>query len=931
MKVVIIARTTDTTAALTFDGTPLTLHLPEPDPACRPGDVIELTRKTEAGRATLHVQEWRPLAPLGDLVAFIERHAAPHAGSPEALFASADSQPAARFWRPDRPLRREESADGVQYRYDERTTFLYRSVQPPPPQIAAGTLVRIVPDTQRRAAALTGWYQAAAAVDEWDFPEQSPLDGLAFPDGPETGEPANEEGESLPVLPPFPPDITPRRLLKQVFGYDDFRPLQDQVIATALAGRDTLTIMPTGSGKSLCFQLPALLWPGLTVVVSPLISLMQDQVVQLRQAGVPAVTLNSALPFPVYHQVVSDIRAGRAKLLYVAPETLLRSDILQLLGEITVSCLTIDEAHCISEWGHDFRPEYRQLIQARQRMPQAVCMAVTATATEQVRDDIKRALNIPDAGTFIASFNRDNLHLAVEPKQDGVAQVMRFLERHRGEAGIIYCTTRRQTDQLAEQLALHGWPVLPYHAGLDDGTRARNQRRFIHEEGVVMVATIAFGMGINKSNVRFVLHYDLPKNLEGYYQQIGRSGRDGLPADCLLLFSYKDVQTINFFIQQEDAARQAGSRQRLDAMVSFVESAVCRRKPLLAWFGEVYEAESCELCDNCLAEAQESADLTTPAQKFLSCVKRTGELFGMSHIVDVLRGSRSKKVLDRGHDRLSTYNIGGEFSKQGWQHLARQFLQQQLLAQDLNHGSLKLTVAGWEVLKGQRKVAGILPQQEQAQGQALAQRQADYDAALFARLRDRRTALATAAGVPPYVIFSDRSLVEMATFFPQSAATFANLYGVGQSKLEKYAAEFLPIIRDYCAENGIEERNRPISPTTTPSQRIAAAANGKGRMEEVVERFNSGQSVPELAAIYTVKIGTITGHLYNGHKAGIPLRQAPELLEAVTCSPELCQRALATFEELGPDFLRPVLDALEGQVSYDDLHILRLWFLIRPG
>ncbi len=706
-------------------------------------------------------------------------------------------------------------------------------------------------------------------------------------------------------------------LLRDVFGYDGFRPLQAEVIQNVLERQDSLAIMPTGSGKSLCYQIPALLFPGLTVVVSPLISLMEDQVMQLREAGVTAVYLNSSLSYPEYHWTTDQIRQGAVKLLYVAPETLLRSETLALLEQASVACLTIDEAHCISAWGHDFRPEYRQLVEVRRRLPTAVCIAVTATATDRVRQDIKQTLAIPAAGEFIASFDRENLFLEVSAKTDGLRQASEFLAAHRGEAGIIYCATRKQVDQLTGQLAASGWPVLPYHAGLDDAARRANQKRFILEEGMVMVATIAFGMGINKSNVRFILHYDLPQNLESYYQQIGRAGRDGLRADCLLLFSYADVQTINFFIQQQDSSQQAGARARLEAMLGFVETMVCRRRPLLAYFGETYHQGECDHCDNCQTDQGELADLTIPAQKFLSCVKRTGEFFGMSHVIDVLRGSQSQKVLDRGHDRLSTYNIGSEYSKKEWQFLARQFIQQGLLTQDMEHGSLKLTPQAYAVFKGET-VQGLLPAQSPTARPITAQ---DYDLDLFALLRDRRTALATAANVPPYVIFSDRSLVEMAMYFPQSASAFGGMYGVGGAKLEKYADEFLPIIRAYCAEKGIGEKGKTaVASSPTPAR---PAANGRNRSDEVVDLFNAGHSVPELAAQFGVKERTILGHLWTGAQGKRPLR-TDYLLELSQLSPAEQQRALDAFADLGTDFLRPVFEALGETVSYDELHLLRL-------
>ena len=960
MKVVIVAKTRmghgACVGALTFDGRSLRLYPPDKESIERfnqeyeVGSVWELIRYQQPAELipphveTIIVHEKRPLPAINDLPAFIEQQMPPQAGDFSVLFAGLtgatstgalfiaerNGMPAysTMFWRPHQPLTRDNEGKRIRYRYptaDGGRTLTFVGYQEPLSELPAGTLLRVSmsqwwrPDDRPEAEPrcylqLSGWILPDDSPDDWG------LDTAEFWSEPERpSEPA-----SLPTL-TVAANTSPRQLLKQIFGYDGFRPLQEDIIDNLLARQDSLAIMPTGSGKSLCFQLPALLWPGLTVVVSPLISLMQDQVQQLRELGIAAVTLNSSLPYAAYNEAISHIRAGRVRLLYVAPETLLRPETLLLLEQTAVNCLTIDEAHCISEWGHDFRPEYRQLVTARQRLPDAVCLAVTATATERVRQDIIQSLNIDGNGQFLASFDRENLFLAVEPKSDGLQQTMQFLDAHRGAAGIIYCATRRQVDALSEQLAAHGWPVLPYHAGLDAATRYRNQHRFIYEEGLVMVATVAFGMGINKSNVRFILHYDLPKNLESYYQQIGRAGRDGLRADCLLLFSYSDVQTINYFIQQQAPSQQVGARTRLDAMVSFVETGQCRRRPLLSYFGETYGAESCDFCDNCLAEEQEQADLTILAQKFLSCIKRTGEIFGMTHIIDVLRGSRANRVLEKGHDRLSTYNIGGEFSKKEWQYLARQFIQQGLMVQDSEYGSLKLTPAAYAVFKGE-PVYGLLPERQPAPTTAALQ--ADYDGELFTLLRTKRTELAQAAAVPPYVIFSDRALVEMATYFPQTEASFGNIYGVGQAKVEKYAAQFLPIIRDYCADRGIEERARAVA-ASTPARRIAAGAGGRSRMEEVVELFNQGQSVAELTAVYNVKQSTIVSHLYKGYQAGLPLRTSDELLKLLTCSPDLRQQALNAFAEHGPDFLRPIFDALEEKVNFDDLHLLRLHFVSR--
>ena len=402
------------------------------------------------------------------------------------------------------------------------------------------------------------------------------------------------------------PDLTAARdLLRSVFGYDDFRPYQAEIIANILARRDTLAVMPTGSGKSLCYQLPALLFDGLTVVVSPLIALMQDQVTQLQELGVPAAFLNSTLDYDSYLRTANRVRAGEIKLLYTSPETLVRPETRVLLDRSRVACLAIDEAHCISQWGHDFRPEYRQLLPVRQRYPAAVCVAFTATATQRVQADIKTTLGFRDENTFIASYNRENLFLEVRPRSNGPAQTLAFLEAHRDQSGIIYCSTRRGVDELAARLQAQGWPVLPYHAGMDDATRRHNQELFSRDKVPIMVATIAFGMGINKSNVRFVLHYNLPESLEHYYQEIGRAGRDGLRADCLLLYSRSDLITRSALIDGGAAAERPGRQARLQAMARYAEARECRRTPLLSYFGETSHPDACGFCDNCLAAKTE--------------------------------------------------------------------------------------------------------------------------------------------------------------------------------------------------------------------------------------------------------------------------------------------------------------------------------------
>jgi ATP-dependent DNA helicase RecQ len=713
-----------------------------------------------------------------------------------------------------------------------------------------------------------------------------------------------------------------RQILKAVFGYHDFISLQREVVENVLGGRDTLAVMPTGGGKSLCYQLPALIFDGLTIVVSPLISLMKDQMEQLRELAVPAVLLNSSLSSEAYRSNVARLRCGGARLLYVAPETLLKPNIGAILETLPVSCLAIDEAHCISEWGPDFRPEYRQLAEVRARFPESVCIALTATATPRVRKDIKNCLGFGEASEFVASFNRENLLMRVEPKEDAPRQVMGFLRRFPRESGIIYCLTRKRVDALCAALRSKGFSARPYHAGLTDEERSLNQERFVKDEVLIMVATIAFGMGIDKSNIRFVLHYDLPKSIESYYQEIGRAGRDGLPAECLLLYSYADVHKIKPFIDHKEADEKRAAQQQLDAMIAFAEAEVCRRLPLLAYFGEAFSGQPCGMCDNCLAGEREKTDVTILAQKFLSCVKRTGERFGALHIIDVLLGSKAGKVLQHGHDRVSTYGIGRELAREQWQRLARQLLQQGLLTKDAEFGGLSLVPAAWEVLRGTAKVfstmeASRVPVEppDQVPEDTLPQR----DPQLFEILRQKRRELAEVANVPPFVIFSDRTLTEMATYLPQTAENLLQIHGIGSAKLEKYGTILMNAVADHCRNHPeLMPPPRPVKPPRPDS----LPDPGK-RHHTVGEAFNSGQTVEQLAEAYRVKQDTILEHLYRYFHEGNPLR-SDGIRHLLQIPDEQQQRAKQAFAELGLEFLRPVFEALNGEVSYEDLKIIRL-------
>jgi ATP-dependent DNA helicase RecQ len=714
--------------------------------------------------------------------------------------------------------------------------------------------------------------------------------------------------------------LSPSSILKNTFGYDTFRPFQCEVIENVMARRDTLAVMPTGGGKSLCYQIPALLFDGLTVVVSPLISLMKDQVEQLRAFGIPALFLNSSLAPQEYRENMESVKRGEVKLLYIAPETLLTTRILALLAEVKVDLLTIDEAHCISEWGHDFRPEYRQLVEVRKRFPEAICLALTATATSRVRQDIRTTLKFSTTNEFIASFNRENLYIEVARKRDAFAQTIDLLERYKDQSGIVYCFSRRQVDELAAYLTSKGYSVRPYHAGLEDMERRKNQEAFIRDDAQIIVATIAFGMGINKPNVRFVIHFDLPKSIEGYYQEIGRAGRDGLPAHCLLLYSYSDVAKINYFIDQKDGNEKRVAIQHLDAIVRYAEEErICRRKPLLNYFGESFQAETCSSCDNCTSTPTPLTDITIYAQKFLSCVKRADEKFGAGHIVDILLGSKNEKVLRWEHDKLSTYGIGTELTKKQWMHLARQLLMMDYLRQEGEYHTLSLTTRALEALRKRETIFGVVQEAERVKKDGKKKEELEYNHALFAVLRQKRKEMADEAGVPPYVIFSDRTLVEMAAYYPQSITSLLNISGVGHVKLRQYGEGFLDVIKSYCERHELREKQK---------ETVREKSDSNRRYMIVGEAYNAGETVHSLMERYHVTAATILDHLTRYLAAGNKLRNGNDLQVLTPTTPELQQAAFAALNEFGPTFLKPVYDKLNGALNYEDLKILRILYLI---
>lgn len=594
-------------------------------------------------------------------------------------------------------------------------------------------------------------------------------------------------------------------LLKKHFGFSTFRAHQREIVEDTVAGRDVFAVLPTGGGKSLCYQLPAMARPGLTVVVSPLIALMKDQVDALTAAGIPATFLNSSLAAGESRPRLRGLHAGEYRLLYVAPERLMLAGFLEDLKRWQVALFAIDEAHCISEWGHDFRPEYRQLASLRSEFESVPMMALTATATERVRADIIGQLHLREPRVYIASFNRPNLNYRVSAKSGAYDQVRAFVKGRAREAGILYVQSRKSAESLAAKLRLDGIPAVAYHAGLDAAERSRNQEAFLRDEVRVVCATIAFGMGINKPNVRFVIHYDLPKNIEGYYQETGRAGRDGLPSDCLLLFSPGDVQKYMQFIDEKpDPAEQAMAREQLRQMVHYAESSVCRRVELLRYFGETYESQSCGACDNCLSP-RATYDGTIDAQKLLSCVYRirqhSGFGVGIQHVVDVLRGGETERLLRWGHDRLSTYGIGRDRDRAAWAAVARELVRLGYLRQTPGQfSSLELTTEGMAILRHRGKIMLTKPVSAPV---APRPKVGDIgcDEVLFDRLRELRRQLASQLGVPPYIVFGDVSLRQMARYYPQTDEEFLRINGVGERKRTEYGPAFLEAIRDHLQRN----------------------------------------------------------------------------------------------------------------------------------
>lgn len=721
---------------------------------------------------------------------------------------------------------------------------------------------------------------------------------------------------SIPPTSPVP--LSLEQALKHFFGYDSFRPGQREIVEAALQKRDMMIVMPTGGGKSLCFQLPALLKPGLTVVVSPLIALMQDQVEALQDNGIGATFLNSTLSSQETRSRETAILEGKIKLLYVAPERLLGERFLPFLdivaNKLGISAFAIDEAHCVSEWGHDFRPEYRQMQRVRDRYPDIPIMGLTATATERVRQDIIQQLTLRNPYIHVASFNRPNLYYEVRPKtKHSFAEVLQIIQK-KGGSGIIYCLSRKKVDDVAYKLQQSGIQALPYHAGMNDVDRATNQTRFIRDDVQVMVATIAFGMGINKPDVRFVIHYDLPKNLEGYYQESGRAGRDNEPAHCSLFFGYGDVKTIDYIIEQKpDPQEQRIARQQLRRVINYAESSDCRRTIQLSYFGDSFPG-NCGTCDNCCNQ-KPVEDWTIEAMKFLSCVARCQEKFGMNHIIDVLRGSKSQKVLQYQHHQLSTYGIGKDRSADEWKKLSRSLLNQGFLDEKTDgFPILKLNEKSWEIMKRQRTVQiAIEPQREVAEKVRYLAVEVE---SLFAILRTLRKQIADEQFVPPYVVFADKSLRDMAEKRPKNLREFEEVYGVGSNKRDKYGKVFLEAIRTFC-----QEQDLPTNAASSDTANLPNLANVASYSQmQTWELYRQGLTVQGIANARGMSPNTISGHLVELMEMGW------EVDINVLVESERQQAIVNAIEVIGDERLKAIYEFLQEVYTFEEIKLVRAWW-----
>jgi ATP-dependent DNA helicase RecQ len=715
--------------------------------------------------------------------------------------------------------------------------------------------------------------------------------------------------------------------LKEVFGYGTFRGNQEEIINNILGKQNTFVIMPTGAGKSLCYQLPAVLQPGTAIVISPLIALMKNQVDQLNALGVNAKVLNSTLNKTETNRVKQAVLAGEVKLLYIAPESLTKEDYIDFLRKSNISLVAIDEAHCISEWGHDFRPEYRRIREIIAKLGDIPVVALTATATPKVRLDIRRNLQMEDADIYLSSFNRENLYYEVRPKVHAKKQLIQFMNERKGKAGIIYCLSRKKVEEIAEFLKINGFKAAPYHAGLDTSVREKNQDDFLNEDIDIIVATIAFGMGIDKPDVRFVVHYDVPKSLEGYYQETGRAGRDGIHGDCMMFFSHNDLNKLEKFNKDKTVTERENARILLQEIAYYAESTVCRRIQLLHYFGEEYPQKNCNNCDNCTKprekyEGKQFVELT------LQAVKSTNERFGINHLVSVIRGQNTQHVKSYEHDKLEVFGSGEKESDQFWKSVIRQTLLHEFLEKDIeNIGTLKLTAKGTEFLSKPFAIeltkdhdySSIKEEEEDGKtsvspvsygaGKA-------YDEGLFDLLKAARKSIAKKKSLPPYVIFQDPSLEEMATTYPTTKDELANINGVGMGKVQKFGAPILDVIKNYVEENDI----------TTAQDVVIKSTVNKSRLKiTIIQQIDRKVDLDEIAESHDMSLGELIQELepicYSGTKLNLDY-YINQILDE-----DRQDDIHDYFMEADTDSMTVALEEMGDEYTEEELRLMRIKFI----